>query len=319
VHFLRPTLLILSLVAVLGGSAIAPAATLAAEENLGSELMRLTNLDRQALGKPALAVDPTLAEFAANRSFTCPSDGGMTVSGRAADMAARDYFTHTVKGCRKSDGSEYGSLDIMSLRIGYNTNRGENIAYTGYPTNTTSTYDTGCAIGVSSGCPGGSTTTISAVARAQRMFMDSSGHRANILGAYDRFGCGSGMSTDGVAYFACLFSKGGPTSLPFPSGDTIRPRVTHQTGKGATYIRGYARRFYATLSDNVRVLSARVYLDGHRLTTWAWSGSLASARRSILVPSWRLTRGTHTIIWRAYDASGNGSTTLDGKVVFTIR
>ena len=317
-RIVRSALLGLSLVAVVAVSAITPVATFAAEDTLGNELMRLTNLDRTSLGKPALAIDQTLAGYAANEAFTCPTDGAMTVPGRAADMAAREYLTHSIKGCRKTDGTEYGSLDIMQLHFGYNTSRGENIAWTGYSATTTSTYAIGCAAGSSSGCPGGTTTTITSVAHAERMFMDSSGHRSNVMGAYDRFGCGSGLTADGVSYFACLFSNGGPTTVS-PSVDTTRPRVTSQTGKGATYVKGYARRFYATYSDNVGLASGKVYLDGVRLASWSWTSAPTSLRRSILIPSWRLTRGTHRLIWRASDTSGNGSTTLDGLTAFTIR
>ena len=315
-RFLRSLALVASFATVVSIGTLASARPVAAADPLGAELMRLTNLDRDALGKSTLAIDATLADLAGSRAFSCPSNGSMTVTGRAADMATRDYFAHTVKGCLKSDGSEWGSLDIMYTVFGYNTARGENIAWTGYSSSTTESYAIGCALGASSGCPGGTTDTITSVSHAERMFMNSSGHRANILGDYDRFGCGSGQSSDGSAYFACLFSKGGAaTTTSATTTDTTRPRVTYQTGKGATYAYGYSRRFYATLSDAGGLRSAKVYLDGQRLMTWYWSTGPTSSRRSILISSSLLKRGTHTLIWHAYDRAGNGSTTLDGKTV----
>ena len=183
----------------------------AAGEELGAELMRLTNLDRQALGRSTLAIDATLAAFATNATFSCPSNSSMTLHGRATDMAERSYFSHGIKNCVKSDGTEYGALDIMDRRYGYNTYRGENIAWNTYPTGSTATYDTGCAIGQSTGCPGASTSGVLSVVAAEQAFMNSAGHRSNILGDYDRFGCGATTTAAGRTYYACLFSRGGPT------------------------------------------------------------------------------------------------------------
>ena len=106
--------------------------------------MRLTNLDRKALGKAALAIDPTLVSYARGMAWTCPNST-LVLGGRSVDMARRDYFSHAVKSCRKSDGSLYSSLDIMKLRFGYATTRGENIAWNkGYSTTTSVRYGTGC-------------------------------------------------------------------------------------------------------------------------------------------------------------------------------
>src|SRR5204862_1677118 len=121
---------------------------------------------------------------------------------------------------------------------------------TGYSSSTSETYVIGCAVDApldASDCGHGSTSTTQPVAHAERMFIRSSGHRSNILGDYDRFGCGSGSASDGTTYFACLFSKGGASSTPT---DYVLPRVTNETGKGATYGYGFTRRFYATLSDS---------------------------------------------------------------------
>jgi hypothetical protein len=289
--------------------------------------MRLTNLDRTALGRPALAVDPTLVALARDAAFSCPSNSAATIHGRALDMAERDYFSHSIEGCRKSDGTEYGALDILYLTYHYNTYRGENIAWNNYPKDGAITYDPGCAAGTTSGCPGDETSTLPTVAAAQWAFMNSSGHRANLLGDYDRFGCGSGVGATGKVFYACLFSKGGPVSAPTgtttgtttPTGDTTRPRVTNETGRNATYRRGYTRTFSATLSDNVRVKAITVWYDGRRIGSWTYSTAVTSVRRSIRISSTRLTRGRHTLVWKVRDAAGNVSTYTDGKVTFTIR
>ena len=70
-------------------------------DTLGSELMRLTNLDRTALGKSALAEDPTLVAFAQGKAWTCPGTT-MVLAGRSSDMARRDYFSHSVKSCAEA-------------------------------------------------------------------------------------------------------------------------------------------------------------------------------------------------------------------------
>ena len=172
----------------------------------GAELMRLTNLDRVALGKPALAVDPMLASLAANDPFTCPSDSTLTLPGRAQDMADRGYFAHAIKGCAEASGF-YTVLDIMYAPFGYHTYRGENIAVNSYP-NTAATYTVGCDV-LGANCRSATPSTAT-VGVAEIEFMMSPAHRANILGDFDRFGCGSASTSDGHFYYSCLFSFGGP-------------------------------------------------------------------------------------------------------------
>ncbi len=204
-------LVVVALLAAVAGAPVARAAT--AADPLGDELMRLTNLDRTALGKAALTIDPTLAEFARDYAFSCPTKPSMTIRGRAQDMADRDYFSHDVAGCLKADGSTLGALDAMAA-LGYGGARAENIAKNSYATGA-ATYTVGCALD-GSGCAS-STPSISTVAVAQRGFMNSDGHRRNILGSYDRFGCGSALGADGWYYYACVFSLGGPAVAPAPT------------------------------------------------------------------------------------------------------
>jgi uncharacterized protein YkwD len=264
--------------------------------------MRLTNLDRTALGKAALTIDPTLAAFARDRAFACPTKPTMTVHGRAQDMAERDYFGHDVVGCLKADGSAMSALDAMAT-IGYRTSRGENIAKNSYGTGETA-YKVGCALD-GTGCRS-STPSIVTVAVAQQGFMRSSGHRANILGGYDRFGCGSAVASDGWRYYACVFSLGGPaitSTTPAPAApDVTAPTFVRLTGAGVARA-GSARTIGATVADRVQLARLEVRLDGRLVQAWALGGT--TAERRVTVPSASLPAGRHQVRWTARDAAGN--------------
>jgi uncharacterized protein YkwD len=292
-------------VAVLAVAAWVPtpaAATVA--DPMGDELMRLTNLDRGALGKAALTIDPTLASFARDYAFTCPTEPTMTVRGRAQDMADRGYFSHSVAGCLKADGSTVSALDVMA-DLGYRTSRGENIAKNTYGAGE-ATYAYGCAID-GTGCAG-TTPSPATVAVAQQGFMASSGHRANILGGYDRFGCGSALAADGWRYYACVFSLGGPVvEAPTPTPpavvvDTTPPTFVRRTGTNALNA-GYGRTIGATVADGVRLARLEVRVDGRLARAWTLSGTLAE-RHVYISASW-LRRGRHLVRWTVRDAAGN--------------
>ncbi len=186
----------------------------ATTDAFGAELMRLVNLDRAALGRPAFQVDPGLVAIARDASFTCPTDPGLTLRGRAADMAARSYFGHYVAGCYKAGTTtSYPALDIVRSVFGYTLARSEILHWNTLGSAAT-TYRLGCDIAGGS-CVGGTTTTPTSVAMAQRSFMGSTAHRTSQLAAYERFGCGS-ATTPGTTktYFACLFADGGPALAP---------------------------------------------------------------------------------------------------------
>jgi stage II sporulation protein D len=214
----------------------APAATTPATgDTFGGELMRLVNLDRQALGLAPMLVDPGLANIARDAQFTCPTNAKLVPRGRAADMAARSYFAHTVKDCRKADGTLYGAVEITKSVFGYTGARSEILHWNSYAA-TASTYALGCDLN-GANCKGGTTPTPYTVRIAQRSFMSSSVHRAAQLGAYERFGCGTAtVPGTSKSYFACLFSNGGSTmsaSSPTPA-PTATPTPTATPAPTAT-------------------------------------------------------------------------------------
>ena len=94
-----------ALLVVLLATGLAGPVGAASADTLGNELMRLTNLDRTALGKSAALADRrTLVAFAQGLAWTCPGTT-MVLAGRSVDMARRDYFSHSIKSCLKPDGT----------------------------------------------------------------------------------------------------------------------------------------------------------------------------------------------------------------------
>jgi hypothetical protein len=173
------------------------------------ELMRLINLDRRALGRSTLQADSFLVGLARSTKFACPDQKSMVITGRAADMARRSYFSHDIKGCKRPDGTTWRSRALMSV-FGYNGRRSEIIHWNYYPRYST-TYRIGCDIN-GRNCKGGTTTTTNQVAIAQRSFMGSASHRYEELDLYQRFGCGTATVAGTTrTYFSCFFADGPPS------------------------------------------------------------------------------------------------------------
>ena len=106
---------------------------------------------------------------------------------RSQDMATRDYFSHNIPG----GGMVF---DVMSQK-GYCFNlAGENIGWNNYPDD-------------------------QATQVVQNDFMNSSGHRSNILGsAWDVAGIGAYKLADGRKFWTVIFAdKCGSTSTPAPT------------------------------------------------------------------------------------------------------
>jgi uncharacterized protein YkwD len=295
-HGRIPVAVLVAVLVVGAGLATPAPSRAAAADPEGAELMRLTNLDRVALGRPALTIDATLAALARDLEFTCPGSGA-TIRGRARDMADRDYFAHDIKGCTKVNGTAFGALDEM-LVLGYATTRGENIAWNDYPSSSVS-YRPGCDAN-GGNCTGAPTSTLWTVAIAQSGFMGSAGHRANILASYDRFGCGHASTTAGDHYYACLFSRGGSSK----ANDVTRPVFERLAGTRALTA-GHGRIVSARVRDDVALASLRVTVDGRLVRAWTVSGTAAA--RSATVPARLLGVGRHRIRWIVRDRAGNST------------
>jgi uncharacterized protein YkwD len=117
---------------------------------------------------------------------------------RSKDMIQRDYFSHTIPG--------YGKVWDKLHAIGYCYKvGGENIGWNNYPDDI-------------------------ATAAIHKMFMGSSGHRANILGrAWDVIGIGAYKGSTGKKMWTVIFAdKCGTTSTaPKPTAKpTTRPKAT---------------------------------------------------------------------------------------------
>jgi methionine-rich copper-binding protein CopC len=259
-------------------------------------LMRLTNLDRHALGRARLKVDQYLVSLARDLPFTCPSNGN-TYRGRARDMAARGYLSHAIKGCRTSSGGSYTVQNLLR-RVGYSTYTGENIGVNNWP-DTGATYRYGCSLS-GSGCKG-STMSTAPVATVERMWMRSSGHRANILNSYyDRFGCGAWKASDGNKYFTCIFAHGGPKKL-----DTAYPTVSGLSDNSSSLRKGANLTFQASFSDGFRLSDGWVKVDGVAKRGWAWDLNVTSATQTLTVDPATLTNGTHVVEWSVRDVANH--------------
>jgi uncharacterized protein YkwD len=265
----------------------------------GEELMRAMNADRAARGLPVLATDSTLEAIARDRPAICPSNKSLVIRGRARDMAERGYLSHSIKGCTDSSGA-FDAFDLLRAE-GYGFSRAaEDIATNNYPSSAVS-YALGCAVGGTS-CHG-STTLPWTVAVAERSFMNSSQHRANLLSTtYTRFGCGAWASSTGYHYFACYFVSSGTGSL-----DSTHPVFASVSGVGATYARGSTPTFTATAIDGYSLLSdGYAAIDGVHIRNWAWDHAGTTSSISAKAPA--LARGTHTFTWWVRDASTRAGT-----------
>ncbi len=292
---------------IVSSPAVAPRAAQAASASVsnaaGAEVMRLTNLDRTAEGLPALAEDPVLVALATDRPFRCPS--GMEPAGRSLDMALRGYLAHVISGCSVPGGTGVTLIDLLP-GLGYNTSRAENIAWnTGYGTGPV-TYAPGCDAD-GSGCRGVPTGSIADVAAAERAFMASSDHRANILGGYDRFGCGVARTGAGALYVTCLFSRGGPAIATAAAviGAPAGPVFAQVLYTPSSVARLHSHEFAVIVRSAAGLRSLTMSFDGRMLGRWTLTGH--STGRYEIVPARLLSSGSHTIVWTLTDVAGRRS------------
>jgi uncharacterized protein YkwD len=147
-----------------------------ADVTFDSALFSLINQDRASAGLGPLQWDPQLASIGDGGAY---GGCGFTVHGRANDMLERNYFAHTIAGC--------GSQNVFSVMnadgIGYRS-AGENISWVA-----------------------GITDPASAAQWVNTGYMNSPGHRANILNpSFTRAAVGSALTAPGQTW-----SGGGST------------------------------------------------------------------------------------------------------------
>ena len=120
---------------------------------------------------------------------------------RSKDMITRNYFSHTIPG--------YGKVWDKLHAIGYCYKvAGENIGWNTYPDEI-------------------------ATSGIQQMFMNSAGHRANILGTgWDHVGIGAYKGPDGKKMWTVLFAdKCGASSTPKPTAKPTAKPTSHPTAR----------------------------------------------------------------------------------------
>lgn len=120
---------------------------------------------------------------------------------RSKDMIERDYFSHDIPGY----GSVFKKLDEKDFCY---RSAGENIGWNTYP-------------------------DADATAQIHAMFMDSSGHRANILGkSWDVIGIGAYKGADGKKMWTVLFAdKCGASATPKPTPEPTPKPTPKPTAK----------------------------------------------------------------------------------------
>ncbi|MFL5675824.1 MAG: CAP domain-containing protein, partial [Chloroflexota bacterium] len=259
-----------SLYAATGVLTAAPTPPASSTDAFASDLMRLINLDRKALGKAPYMIDGRLAQIARDARFTCPTNHAKAFNGRARDMADRGYFGHIVPGCYSSGTTPFRSVQIVRRVFGYAGARSEILHWNSYGSTATTTYRLGCDI-TGKNCKAATTTAPFTVTLAQRNFMSSAPHRAAELNSYQRFGCGT-ATVPGTkkTYFACLFADGG-SSIPLPPPPTPAPpaAITMVPACAAVNLRtgtSTSRAIRVRLRSSARVTVAATVTGSHWAT-----------------------------------------------------
>jgi uncharacterized protein YkwD len=157
-----------------------------------SQLFNDINAARAQNGLPTLVLNPVVGGIARDASVAVC--GGQTVHGRSQDMIERNYFSHQITPCGQY---VWPVLQAAAVQFG---SAAENIGWNNFAPQTTS------------------------VEQVNSAFMNSAGHRANILGSYNQVGVGAVMAAapwsgggpsayDGVIMYTEIFVQG-----PLPQG-----------------------------------------------------------------------------------------------------
>lgn len=160
---------VLAVAALLTGLTSLAAPPAVADETFSARMLELANQARSANGVAPLTRVMSLENLAQDAPY---SGCGFTVSGRAFDMGQRNYFSHTISGCGKS------VFDMMNAAgVAYSA-AAENIGWIAGTTNPTTAAD-----------------------MLHDSFMQSSGHRANVLdGRFNAVGIGSWVTGSGQSW-----------------------------------------------------------------------------------------------------------------------
>ncbi len=168
------------------------------------QLFGLINQDRAANGKPALQLTAALGNIARGGNISVCS--GETVHGRSQDMIERNFFSHQIPSC---GAAVWPAITAAGLQY---SSAGENIAWNNYSPQATS------------------------VDQANTDFMNSAGHKANILGDYNQAGVGAWMASgpwtgngsplNGVVMYTEIFVNG-PIVAPPPPPPPAVPGIRY--------------------------------------------------------------------------------------------
>jgi len=274
------------------------------------ETMRLINLERAYKGTYLVKLDTFLASKAQDSSIPCPNDHSKLNQGRAVSVAAQNTIPapHPLPLCKT-----YTVLSVLPY-WNYSGYRAEILAVDNQDMSRVR-YDVGCPIGSQLTC-GHSTYTYApfTAAQAVRMWMNSSTHRAKMLGDYVRVGCGAyqggnavygGYTYVGTRWYSCIFANTGPTAYK----DTLAPTVSGVLVNGAPYVAGMAVRSTFTVrftladsgGNDPRVSDWWAYMDANDARDRAGfrEGAFDAAGRSAVVTFGEdltsLSGGLHTL------------------------
>jgi uncharacterized protein YkwD len=166
-----------------------------------AQLLGELNTDRAQNGLGPVVLNTTLGNIARNAPHNVCGTG--TLHGRSQDMIERGYFSHQVPPC-----SAYAWPILSSYGVQYSS-AGENIGWNNYAPQSTS------------------------VDQVNTAFMNSPGHRANILGAYNQVGIGAymapgnwsygGQTYTGVIMYTEIFIQGPVPAPQYPSAASVDP------------------------------------------------------------------------------------------------
>jgi hypothetical protein len=282
------------------------------------EVMRMVNGERTWQGLTKFKLDTFLAAKAQDSPIRCPNDATKLNPGRAQSVAAQNVIPapHPLPLCKS-----YTVLSVFPY-WNYSGYRAEILAVDNQDYSRVR-YDYGCPIGSQLTCGHSSYTYAPfTAAQAVRMWMNSSTHRAKMLGSYTRLGCGvwqggtayyGGYAYTDTRWYSCIFGNAGPTA----NKDLTAPTITGLSLDGVAYVSGMAVdasvtvRF--TLTDTggptPRVSDWWAYMDGNNTRTQSTFregafdavGKTAAVSFSLDLSS--LTAGSHslTIVGRGMD------------------